>query len=85
MLLFAKKDSICSPSLTRSISLLDIFLKIDEKLFLTRFRDILYKRGLLLETQSGFRENFRLQARVCCLLNKYYQICLTAPPLQQSM
>ncbi|CAF2262242.1 unnamed protein product [Rotaria magnacalcarata] len=61
MILLAKKDSICLPSLTRPISLLDSFQKIGEKLFLTRFRDLLYRRGLLPDSQSGFRERFRLQ------------------------
>ncbi len=64
MLLLSKKDAIFPPSLTRPILLLDIFLKIDEKLFLPRFRNILKKRGLLPHTPSGFRENFRLQTSV---------------------
>ncbi|CAF4326339.1 unnamed protein product, partial [Adineta steineri] len=58
ILLLAKKDSICSPALTRPISLLDCFQKVGEKLFLSRFRDVLYRRGLLPNNQSGFREGF---------------------------
>ncbi|CAF4239897.1 unnamed protein product, partial [Adineta steineri] len=56
ILLLAKKDSICSPALTRPISLLDCFQKVDENLLLSRFRDVLYRRGLLPNNQSGFRE-----------------------------
>ena len=51
LLLLTNKESICLPSATRPISLLDIFLKIDEKLFLTRFRNIINKRGILPDTQ----------------------------------
>ncbi|CAF1130838.1 unnamed protein product [Rotaria magnacalcarata] len=72
MILLAKKDSICLPSLTRPISLLDSFQKIGEKLFLTRFRDLLYRRGLLPDSQSGFRERFRLQTRLLLFLEDIY-------------
>ena len=64
MILLAKKESICSPSLTRPLSLIDSFLKVSERLFLSRFRDVLYRRGLLSDNQSGFREGFRLQTRL---------------------
>jgi hypothetical protein len=47
MILLAKKDSICPPSLSRPISLIDSFQKIGEKLFVTRFRDLLSRRGIL--------------------------------------
>lgn len=68
MLLLAKKDSICSPALTRPISLLDAFQKVGEKLFLTRFRSVLVGRGLLPNNQSGFREKFRIQTRLLLFL-----------------
>ena len=70
ILLLAKKESLCTPASTRPISSLDIFLKIDEKLFLTRFRDVLYRRGLIPNTQSGFREKFRLQSRVLLFIDE---------------
>ncbi|CAF1456150.1 unnamed protein product [Rotaria magnacalcarata] len=64
MVLLAKKEPICSPSLTRPISLIDSFLKVCEKLFVSRFRDVLFRRGLLPDDQSGFRDGFRLQTRL---------------------
>jgi len=81
MLLLAKKEAICPPSATRPISLLDIFLKIDEKLFLTRFRNILNNRGLLPDTQSGFRENFRLQTRVLLFLEQVSSMMSNSSPV----
>ncbi|CAM4848591.1 unnamed protein product, partial [Rotaria magnacalcarata] len=54
MILLAKTDSICLPSLTRPISLLDSFAE--------------NRRGLLLDSQSGFRERFRLQTRLLLFL-----------------
>ncbi|CAF1624420.1 unnamed protein product [Rotaria magnacalcarata] len=69
MLLLAKKDPICNPGLTRPISLLDVFLKVNEKLFQTRFMNIVNRRGLLPDTQSGFRPKFRLQTRVLLFSN----------------
>ena len=41
MILLAKKESICLPSLTRPISLIDSFLKVSERLFLSRYRGVL--------------------------------------------
>lgn len=81
MLLLAKKDSICWPSATRPISLLDIFLKINEKVFLTRFQDILTKRGLLPDTQSGFRQKFRLQTRVLLFLEQTLSLMANSSPV----
>ena len=81
ILLLAKKDSICAPSLTRPISLLDIFLKIDEKLFLTRFRDVLDRRGLIPDTQSGFREKFRLQTRVLLFIEQVQSMMANSSPV----
>ena len=45
MKLLAKKESICGVGDTRPISLLDIFLKILERLFLVRFQKVLKDRG----------------------------------------
>ncbi|CAF4344065.1 unnamed protein product, partial [Rotaria magnacalcarata] len=81
MILLAKKDSICSPSLTRPISLLDSFQKIGEKLFLTRFRDLLARRGLLPDSQSGFREHFRLQTRLLLFLEDIYSLMSNSAPI----
>jgi hypothetical protein len=44
MKLLAKKESICCVSNTRPISLLDIFLKVLERLFLKRFQTVLHNR-----------------------------------------
>ena len=81
MILLAKKDSICSPSLTRPISLLDSFQKLDEKL-LTRFRDLLFRRGLLLDNQSGFRERFRLQTHLLLFLEDIYSLISSSAPVR---
>ncbi|CAM4848346.1 unnamed protein product [Rotaria magnacalcarata] len=81
MILLAKKDSICPPSLTRPISLLGSFQKIGEKLFLTRFRDLLFRRGLLPDSQSGFRERFRLQTRLLLFLEDIYSLMSNSAPV----
>ncbi|CAF3569362.1 unnamed protein product [Rotaria socialis] len=81
MLLLAKKDPICTPSLTRPISLLDVFLKINEKAFLTRFQNIINNKGLLPDTQSGFRENFRLQTRVLLFLEQVMSMMANSTPV----
>ena len=81
ILLLAKKESICAPALTRPISLLDIFLKIDEKLFLTRFRDVHYRRGLIPDTQLGFREKFRLQSRVLLFIDEIQPLMANSSPV----
>ena len=81
MILLAKKDSICPPSLTRPISLVDSFQKIGEKLFLTRFRDLLSRRGLLSDNQSGFREHFRLQTRLLLFLEDIYSLMSNSAPI----
>ncbi|CAF4305097.1 unnamed protein product [Rotaria magnacalcarata] len=64
MVLLAKKSAICAPDQTRSISLLDSILKIQEKLFLNRSVQVLKDRSILLDNQSGFRPGYRLQTRV---------------------
>ncbi|CAF1218164.1 unnamed protein product [Adineta steineri] len=81
VILLAKKESICPPSLTRPISLLDSFQKVGEKLFLTRFRDLLSRRGLLPDNQSGFREGFRLQSRLLLFLEDMYSLMSNSAPV----
>lgn len=81
MKLIAKKDSICLVKDTRPISLLDIFLKIFERLFLVRFQEVLKNRGILNESQSGFRPNFRLQSRVLNLIDQISSLMNTSAPV----
>ena len=81
MILLAKKESICLPSATRPISLIDSFLKIGEKLFLHRFRDVLFRRGLLPEQQSGFRPCFRLQTRLLLFLDELQSLLSNSSPV----
>ncbi|CAF4646630.1 unnamed protein product, partial [Rotaria socialis] len=81
VLLLAKKESICEVMATRPISLLDVFLKVDEKLFLTRFRDLLQRRGILPDTQSGFRPGFRLQTRVLLFLEQISSLMANSSPV----
>ena len=64
MVLLAKKAALCAPDQTRPISLIDSFLKVQERLFLNRFLEVLVNRGILPDTQSGFRAGHRLQTRV---------------------
>jgi len=81
MILLAKKDAICTPDLTRPISIIDSFSKIGECLFLSRFKNILSKRGLLPDTQSGFRNNFRLQTRILLFLEDIYGHLANSSPI----
>ncbi|CAF2020372.1 unnamed protein product [Rotaria magnacalcarata] len=81
ILLLAKKESICEVSATRPISLLDVFLKINEKLFLTRFSNVLARRSLLPDTQSGFRAKFRLQTRVLLFLEQVSSLMANSSPV----
>ena len=81
IILLAKKDAICSPSLTSPISLLDSFQKVGEKLFLTRFRDLITRRGLLPDNQSGFRDGFRLQTRLLLFLEDIYSLMANSAPV----
>ncbi|CAF4661061.1 unnamed protein product, partial [Rotaria sp. Silwood2] len=53
MWLLAKKESVCLHDSTRPISLLNTFLKIDEKLFLTRFQDLLHRRDQISSLMSN--------------------------------
>ena len=68
MVLLAKKAALCAPDQTRPISLIDSFLKVQERLFLNRFLEVLVNRGILPDTQSGFRAGHRLQTRVLLLV-----------------
>ncbi|CAF3066271.1 unnamed protein product [Rotaria socialis] len=70
MIFLAKKNAVCSPDQTRPISLLDSFLKVQEKLFHNRFLKILNDHGILPDNQSGFRAGFRLQTRVLLLIEQ---------------
>ncbi|CAF1415435.1 unnamed protein product, partial [Rotaria magnacalcarata] len=81
IVLLAKKEPICPPSLTRPISLIDSFLKVCERLFLSRFRDVLYRRGLLPDNQSGFRDGFRLQTRLLLFLEDIYSLMSNSSPV----
>ncbi|CAF4194111.1 unnamed protein product, partial [Rotaria magnacalcarata] len=81
IILLAKKEHICPPSLTHPISLLDSFQKVGEKLFLTRFRNALFRRGLLPDNQSGFRENFRLQTRLLLFLEDLRSLMSNSSPI----
>jgi hypothetical protein len=80
MKLLAKKNSICPVNETRPISLLDIFLKILERLFLSRFQKVLINRGILDDSQSGFRSNYRLQTRVLTLIDQISSLMSTSAP-----
>jgi hypothetical protein len=70
MILLAKKEAIYTPDQTRPISLLDSFLKVQERLFLNRFIQVLKDRGILPDNQSGFRGGHRLQTRVLLLIEQ---------------
>ncbi len=81
MKLLPKKDPICAVGDTRPISMLDIFLKILERLFLVRFQKVLTNRGLIHDSQSGFRPNFRLQSRVLALIDQVSSLMSTSTPV----
>ncbi|CAF1507255.1 unnamed protein product, partial [Rotaria magnacalcarata] len=81
IILLAKKDHICPPSLTRPICLLDSFQKVSEKLFLTRFRDVLFRRGLLPDNQFGFREHFCLQTGLLLFLEDLRSLMSNSSPI----
>ena len=80
MVLLAKKESICTPANTRPISILDVFQKIAEKLFLTRFKAVLNGRGLLPPEQSGFRDGHRLQTRLLLFLEDLRSLMSNSSP-----
>ena len=81
MIMLAKKTAICSVDQTRPISLLDSFLKMQEKLFVNRFVQILKGRGLLPDNQSGFRAGFRLQTRVLLLIDQISSYMANSAPV----
>jgi hypothetical protein len=56
-------------------------LKVGERLFLTRFRDVLLRRGLLPDNQSGFRDGFRLQTRLLLFLEDIYSLMVNSAPV----
>ena len=81
MILLAKKDAICTPDQTRPISLLDSFLKVQEKLFTNRFVQVLKNRGILPDNQSGFRAGYRLQTRVLLLVEQISSYMVNSAPV----
>lgn len=81
IILLAKKTSICPIDQTRPISLLDSFLKVQEKLFQKRFVQVLKDRGLLPDNQSGFRAGYRLQTRVLLLVNQISSYMANSAPV----
>ena len=70
IVLLTKKNAICTPDQPRPISLCDLFLRVQERLFLTRFLHVLRNRGILPDNQSGFRANHRLQTCVLLLIEQ---------------
>ena len=81
MVILAKKESICRPMDTRPISLLDSFLKVLERAFLDRFLLILNDRGILPDTQSGFRPKHRLQTRVLLFIDQVCSMMSNSSPV----
>ncbi|CAF3385920.1 unnamed protein product, partial [Rotaria sp. Silwood2] len=81
MILLAKKDAVCTPDKTRPISLLDSFLKVQERLFLNRFLKVLKDRGILPDSQSGFRAGHRLQTRVLLLIEQISSYMSNSAPV----
>ena len=66
----AKKDAIYTPDLTRPISLLDSFLKVQERLYLNRLLQVLKDHVSLPDSHSGFRYGRRLHTRVLLLIEQ---------------
>jgi hypothetical protein len=56
-------------------------LKINERLFTDRFREILERRGILPDTQSGFRPGFRLQTRVLLFIEQISSYMANSSPV----
>ena len=81
MVLLAKKNAICTADQTRPISLLDSFLKVQERLFLNRFLQVLKKRAILPDNQFGFRANHRLQTRVLLLIEQISSYMSNSAPV----
>ena len=81
MVLLAKNDPLCTAGETRPISLLDSFLKVQEKLFLNRFLQVLKDRGILPDNQSGFRAGHRLQTRVLLLIEQIASYMANSSPV----
>jgi len=81
MVILAKKSPICASNETRPISLLDSIFKIQERLFLTRFLEVVNAHGLLPDNQSGFRANHRLQTRVLLLVEQISSLMANSAPV----
>ena len=48
---------------------------------MTRFRDVLFRRGLLSDNQSEFRDGFRLQTRLLLFLEDMYSLLSNTSPV----
>ena len=81
IVILAKKESVCSPGETRLISLLGVFLKVIERLFTNRFRHLLNRRGLIPDSQFGFRQGFRLQTRVLLFIEHLSSLMANSSPV----
>ena len=81
MVLLAKENAICTPDQIRAISLLHSFLKVQDSLFLSRFLQMLNNRDILLDNQSGFRANHRLQTRVLLLIEQISSYMSNSAPV----
>ena len=68
MIQLTKKDARCAPNQTGPISLLNSFLKVQERLLPNRFRQVFVDRGILPDNPSGFGAGHRLRARVLLLV-----------------
>ena len=77
----AKKDAIYTPDLTHPISLLDSFLKVQERLYLNRFLQVLEDRTILPDSQSGFRSGHRLQTRILLLIEQILSCMSNSSPV----
>jgi hypothetical protein len=77
----AKREAICTPDQTRPVLLLDVFLKVQERLFLNHFLRFLKNRDILPDTQSGFMAGYRLQTRVLLLFEHISLLMSNSSPV----
>lgn len=52
-----------------------------EPVFLTHFRAVLVRRGILPDNQSEFRDTFRLQTRLLLFLEGIYSLMSNSTPV----
>ncbi|CAF0970505.1 unnamed protein product [Didymodactylos carnosus] len=81
MVLLAKKGAICKPDQTRPISLIDNFMKVQERLFLNRFLVILENKGILPNSQSGFITGRQLQTHVLLRIEQISSYMANSSPV----